>query len=328
MRVGMLGSASNGQPAQLPCSPDAVFASETGHRASVGSAIASLHARAGSVNERTGDKPNTGNVGVLQSIPDKLTSPVPPPLLMPMILLPTRAFDTAEQLADLPLASLASTPKPQPLSLTGSAWFLLRNGSGDPNQLTQGQLGGPQVGARVRLPALRLARLVDFGPTLRVSSPLSGAGKEVGLGLSVVRKGTVPIELIAERRIDLDRGGKSRWAVLVAGGTSEMPLAGGFHLDAFASAGIVGLKTGSPFIGASASVRRPVAQFGQAKLEAGVGIWGDAQQGLARLDAGPELTIGLGQTSIPLRISAQWRQRLAGHARPSSGPALTIGADF
>jgi hypothetical protein len=29
-----------------------------------------------------------------------------------------------------------------------------------------------------------------------------------------------------------------------------------------------------------------------------------------------------------LRLGAEWRQRVAGKAKPGSGPALSLGADF
>ncbi|WP_204317143.1 hypothetical protein, partial [Klebsiella aerogenes] len=37
---------------------------------------------------------------------------------------------------------------------------------------------------------------------------------------------------------------------------------------------------------------------------------------------------GRGPEIEPLRIALDWRQRVAGEARPGSGPALTLGADF
>ena len=211
---------------------------------------------------------------------------------------------------------------------TGSAWLLIRNGSAGAALLSQGQLGGAQLGARVRYPALELNRSLNLGPALRVSSPLMGLGREMALGVSVARSGSVPFELIAERRIGLDAGTPNRWALLISGGSSNVALGRGVELDVFAQAGIVGLKTRSPFVGASALARKPIATTASAKVEIGVGIWGDAQQGVARIDAGPELSIRFTETSIPIRISAQWRQRLAGHALPTSGPALTVGTDF
>jgi hypothetical protein len=49
------------------------------------------------------------------------------------------------------------------------------------------------------------------------------------------------------------------------------------------------------------------------------------QPGLYRVDAGPRLSYEFGRG---IRIHADYRQRLAGEAAPSSGPALTIAGDF
>ncbi|MBS0285465.1 MAG: hypothetical protein JSS15_13700, partial [Proteobacteria bacterium] len=58
-----------------------------------------------------------------------------------------------------------------------------------------------------------------------------------------------------------------------------------------------------------------------------LGAWGGAQRGAARLDVGPAAGVAV-PAAMPLRISLEWRQRIAGDARPGSGPALSIGADF
>ena len=63
-------------------------------------------------------------------------------------------------------------------------------------------------------------------------------------------------------------------------------------------------------------------------VEIGGGVWGAAQPGAARLDAGPQMSLPLPAAGANLRLSADWRFRLAGDAAPGSGPALTLGADF
>ncbi len=55
------------------------------------------------------------------------------------------------------------------------------------------------------------------------------------------------------------------------------------------------------------------------------GLWGGVQPGLYRVDAGPRLSMNVGRG---IRLHADYRQRLAGEAAPSSGPALTIAGDF
>jgi hypothetical protein len=61
------------------------------------------------------------------------------------------------------------------------------------------------------------------------------------------------------------------------------------------------------------------------QFSVGLGVWGGAQPGLYRLDAGPRVTM---RVRGNLRVHADWRQRLVGNARPGSGPALTLAGDF
>jgi len=74
---------------------------------------------------------------------------------------------------------------------------------------------------------------------------------------------------------------------------------------------------------------RRIARTGSFELRAGGGVWGGAQKGAARIDAGPTASLG---ASVPgggaLRLGVDWRFRLAGNAAPVSGPALTLSAGF
>jgi hypothetical protein len=58
---------------------------------------------------------------------------------------------------------------------------------------------------------------------------------------------------------------------------------------------------------------------------AGLGAWGGAQPGLYRLDAGPRVTLRIRNN---MRVHLNWRQGLAGNARPGSGPALPLAGNF
>ena len=55
---------------------------------------------------------------------------------------------------------------------------------------------------------------------------------------------------------------------------------------------------------------------------------GGAQRGAARVDIGPSagLVVPVGASAV--RVTLDWRQRIAGDAAPGSGPALSIGSDF
>jgi hypothetical protein len=86
---------------------------------------------------------------------------------------------------------------------------------------------------------------------------------------------------------------------------------------------MVGARSRDLFVDASVRVTAPVGP-----VEIGGAAWGAAQPGVARLDAGPSVSVRLPIPSANVRLQADWRFRLAGDAAPTSGPALTIAADF
>ena len=57
----------------------------------------------------------------------------------------------------------------------------------------------------------------------------------------------------------------------------------------------------------------------------GIGVWGGAQPGLYRIDAGPRLSYRVRDN---IKVHLDYRQRLAGNALPGSGPVVTLAADF
>jgi hypothetical protein len=128
--------------------------------------------------------------------------------------------------------------------------------------------------------------------------------------------------LLAERREALGRTGRSAFAVTLHGGVGEVPLPTGFRLDAYGQAGLVGVRSRDLFVEGSARAARPVA----AGFSLGAGVWAAAQPGASRLDIGPTVTLRLPQ--LGATVSADWRFRTAGRARPGSGPALTLWTDF
>ena len=98
-----------------------------------------------------------------------------------------------------------------------------------------------------------------------------------------------------------------------------MPL--DFSLDAYVQAGVVGFNSRDLFADGAFAFTRPV----WGRVSAGFGVWGGAQPGLYRVDAGPRISVRV-RNNIYANID--WRQRIVGNARRSSGPALTLGADF
>lgn len=225
-------------------------------------------------------------------------------------------------------------PPPQTMPLPGarpnapvrsrwsaSAWLLLRDGGSPAPGLGDGQLGGGQGGLRIAYAVTR--RMAVFG---RVTSPLSGPGREAAIGIDW-RPTRWPIRLIAERRFALD-GGKGGPGLAIVGGTGPARIAGGFDLETYGQAGIVRRARTEPYADGSARFTRPLATIGKARVDLGLGAWGGAQRGAARLDIGPTLGLRAPVAGKTIRLSLDWRRRIAGGARPGSGPALSIGSDF
>ena len=75
-------------------------------------------------------------------------------------------------------------------------------------------------------------------------------------------------------------------------------------------------------------MRRVSAPASTFDLSLGASISGGAQPGVSRLDVGPELRLRLPFAPDRMRLSAEWRQRIAGDASPPSGPAITLIAAF
>ena len=200
-----------------------------------------------------------------------------------------------------------------------SAWALVRSGDG-PQLAPGGTLGGSQTGARITF-RLRERFLLSG----RVSMPLGrAAGAEAALGIEWQPFRAVPIRMLAERRQAVGRDGRSAFALLAHGGVSDRRVIGPVLLDAYAQAGLVGARSRDAFIDGAARVAVPVADG----FSLGVGAWGAAQPGASRLDLGPQLSWRLPALDEKVRLSADWRVRVAGDARPGSGPAFTLSTDF
>jgi hypothetical protein len=130
------------------------------------------------------------------------------------------------------------------------------------------------------------------------------------------------VAITAERRQGLGRfGGRSAFALFAEGGLYNRALLNKFYLDGYLQGGVVGLRSRDLFVDGGATLSRPIWR----NISGGVGVWGAAQPGLHRLDAGPRLTM---QVRRGIKVHADYRQRLIGNAAPASGPAITLGADF
>ena len=204
---------------------------------------------------------------------------------------------------------------------SASSWLFARGGGAAGGSLGQPSLGGGQAGMRLAYALGERTAVVA-----RAASPLAGQGREAAFGIEW-RPTSLPVRLVAEARLGLDRAIRSAPAVGVIAGSGPAPLVKDFTLETYGEAGVIGARRGGYADGA-VRVARPVMRLGALKLDLGLGAWGGAQRGAARLDLGPTLGVSLPVGDRPIRLLLDWRQRVVGGAKPGSGPALTLGRDF
>jgi hypothetical protein len=203
-----------------------------------------------------------------------------------------------------------------------TAWALLRSQqmgiAGSQSLASAGSLGASQTGARLTYNFTR-----QIAASFRSSSTVGRRGGEVAAGVRVQPVARLPLWVTAERRQQVGRygGGRRAFALFFEAGVYERPMPWRFALDSYLEAGVVGLRRRDRFIDGSLALTRPVYK----QFSAGFGLWGGAQPGLYRVDAGPRVTMRVRNN---LRVHVDWRQRLAGNAAPGSGPAITLAGDF
>ncbi len=203
-----------------------------------------------------------------------------------------------------------------------SGWALLRppqGGVSGPRSLAAGgTLGGSQAGARLIYNVTR-----GIAGSLRTTSEVGRRGGEIAAGMRIQPVGGIPVWFTAERRQRLGRygGGRNAFAMFVEGGVYDRPMPWQFSLNAYLQGGVVGFHRRDRFIDGGFTLTRPVYK----QFSAGLGLWGAAQPGLYRVDAGPRISMRVRDN---VRVHVDWRQRLAGNAAPGSGPAVTLAGDF
>lgn len=225
---------------------------------------------------------------------------------------------SAEEMAVAPPRSPGSADR-----WRGAAWMLLRRDGSLPPSLAS-RLGGAQAGMRVDY---RVAPGNRSDPAFysRISAALAApAAAEAAIGFASRPVAGLPVSVAVERRQALSDGGRSDFALLAYGGVSDRAIGPSLRIDGYAQAGVVDFGQPDAFIDGEVRIGTPV----QPRLTVGAGLWGGAQPGASRVDVGPQasLTLALGTRSA--RIAAEWRERVAGSAQPSSGPAITIGMNF
>ncbi len=215
---------------------------------------------------------------------------------------------------------------------SADSWMLWRRGSR--TRLAGGVLtpsyGASQAGSVLRY---RLMRNNAHRPSayLRITTALdSSAEREASLGLSARPFARIPLVAAAEARLTSTPGGRMiRPAGFIVTELPPLALPLGLRGEAYGQAGYVGGKFATPFADGQLRADRALLILAEFNVRLGAGLWGGAQKGASRLDAGPSLTVGrpLGG-SASMRLAADWRFRVAGKAAPGSGPAVTLSAGF
>jgi len=214
-----------------------------------------------------------------------------------------------------------------------SSWALMRQERASvpgatstvPALAAGGQLGGSQGGVR-----LGYRFNPHLGVNLRFSAPIPAPGAaqsrvngEAALGVAWQPLSAVPVRLMAERRqrVGGPEGGRNAFAFLAEGGVYDRPLPLGFKLDGYGQSGIVSVRRRDWFVDGAVTASRPLL----GRYSAGLGVWGGAQRGLARLDVGPRVSMRL----LPgIKAHVDYRWQALGKARPGSGYAVTVAGDF
>lgn len=208
-----------------------------------------------------------------------------------------------------------------PSRWSASAWFVARPGTGLGAAPGGSQLGGSQAGLRVAYLLAPRPRVAIFA---RAVTPLKGKGVEGSLGVEW-QPTRAPVRLVVEQRFGLDgmRGGTGIGAI----GGFDGAMAG-VRLESYGQAGAIRRARTEPYADGAVRATRTLVEDKGVRLAFGGGAWGAAQRDAARVDVGPSATLALPVAGQNLRVALDWRQRVAGSARPGSGLALTLGSDF
>lgn len=209
-----------------------------------------------------------------------------------------------------------------------SSWLYLSEGAvAAPDGIAAAsQLGGSQAGLRLVYGFGETGRARAYGrATMAVRRPDQ---RELAFGLAYAPLARVPVDFAVEQRLAVGKEGRTAFAAMVSGGVGDVALPGGFRLDAYGQAGVVGARRRDAFADGAVVIDHRLGADESSLLRLGALAAGAVQPGAARVDVGPRLTLRLPDVAAGSRIALDWRQRVAGDARPESGLALTLAADF
>jgi hypothetical protein len=219
----------------------------------------------------------------------------------------------------IPFSSIGPSAAARNGSISAYAYSFWRNG---PAPLGFAQYGGGQSGiiATYKLDARAslLARTTIGHTDIR--------NREAAVGIRWSPKADIPFSITVERRFR--NNGSDASAAYIASGQSAIKLPLGFALDTFGQAGVITGKETQYFFDGQARAERALLSSGPLQVRVGGGIWTGGQKGIARVDIGPTVGTEIVVQDIRIRVNADWRFRIAGDARPGSGPALTLSTSF
>ena len=207
-----------------------------------------------------------------------------------------------------------------------AAAYTVVRASGDAGPGVSPLLGGGQSGAAVAFtPDPLAARPLAVTARLTAANDTVASGAEAAIGLRLPLAPGVSIS--AERLVAVGRSGRDAWTARLAAGREWR--ASRWTADAYGEAGVVTTRAVTGYSAAAAHARYRAAATPALTLEAGGGVWASIEHARAdvdRVDIGPG--IRLRTARLPVEAAIDYRFRVAGNARPGSGPVLTMTAGF
>jgi hypothetical protein len=223
--------------------------------------------------------------------------------------------------------SLIAPPASRASRWSAQAWMLWRPDASEGRALAP-LLGGSQMGVRLdyRLAEGRAGALSLYG---RGSRALEAPTAEEGAAGVAWTLPSLPLSVLVERRQGVGSGSRTGFAAMVAGGLNPVEVAPRIEAEAYAQAGIVGLPGRDVFADGKASLAYRLAPaVAGSRLMVGGAVAASTPPGARRIDVGPEVRLQMPAGSGGVRLAAEWRARVAGNARPSTGPVVTLISEF
>ena len=242
--------------------------------------------------------------------------------------MPAAASSDSRAIAVASISPTGVEARSQGAQWSGSAWIYWRDRGNAGTLGSAGQLGGSQAGVRIDRKIADVRKDMPVSLYGRLTTALERPHMPeaaVGLGIKPV-SGTIPLFLGVERRIALDHDARNAFALFGATGLNPVPVGGRVIAEGYVQAGLVGFSRKDAFVDGRMALGLPIDDKG--RMLAGLSLSGGAQPGISRLDIGPAFQWRLPLKHTPARLIVEWRQRIAGNARPGSGPSITLASDF